>query len=55
MIGKSKFALYLGNRGFFPASLQQAAREELTGVLRSLGHEVVAMPFDAQRYYRKPK
>ena len=46
---KSTFALYFGQRGFFPASLQQAAREELTGVLAGLGHEVVAMPFDATR------
>ncbi|MCC8180482.1 MAG: hypothetical protein LIP23_06195 [Planctomycetes bacterium] len=46
---KSRFALYLGNRGMFPASLQQAARDELTSTLTALGHQVVAMPFDATR------
>jgi hypothetical protein len=29
-IEKSRFALYIGNRGFFPASLLAAAREEMT-------------------------
>lgn len=49
MKGKSRFALYFGNRGFFPASLQAAAREELTAVLEAKGHEVIAMPFEATR------
>lgn len=49
MNARSKFALYFGNRGFFPASLQQAARDELTAVLAGMGHEVLLMPFDATR------
>ncbi len=46
---RSRFALYFGNRGFFPASLQKSAREEMTGVLAALGHEVLVMPFDATK------
>ncbi|MDR3211887.1 MAG: hypothetical protein LBU79_08230 [Planctomycetota bacterium] len=46
---KSTFALYFGNRGFFPASLQQSARDELTRVLEGLGHAVIALPADATR------
>lgn len=49
MKGKARFALYLGNRGMFPASLQQAARDELTSVLTGMGYEVLTMPFDATR------
>ncbi len=49
MKGKSRFALYFGNRGFFPASLQQATRDEMEAVLKKLGHETIAMPFDATR------
>ncbi len=46
---KSRFALYLGNRGMFPAELQQEARRELTENLRRLGHDVIAMPYEATR------
>jgi L-fucose isomerase-like protein len=38
---KSTFAVFLGNRGFFPASLMASAREDLTEVLHGLGHEAL--------------
>lgn len=47
---KSTFALFFGNRGFFPASLQASAREELPGILKSLGHDTLMMEADATRY-----
>ena len=47
---KSRFAVMFGNRGFFPASLQATAREEMVSVLEGLGHEVLTMPPDATRY-----
>jgi len=48
--GKSSFALYFGNRGFFPASLLASAREELTSVLQRMGHETIAMDAGATRH-----
>lgn len=48
--GKSRFALFFGNRGFFPASLLAEAREELPKVLTELGHEVLMLEADATRY-----
>ena len=39
---KSTFALFLGNRGLFPASLISGARAELISTLNGLGHEVLA-------------
>jgi L-fucose isomerase-like protein len=47
---KSRFALFFGNRGFFPASLQSEARRELTEVLGKLGHETLALDPQATRY-----
>ncbi len=47
---QSTFALFFGNRGFFPASLQSSAREELPKVLKNLGHETIMMEADATRY-----
>ncbi len=44
------FALYLGNRGFFPESLIAAAREEMTARLRGLGFEVLLCDPAATRY-----
>lgn len=46
----STFALFFGNRGFFPASHMERAREELPRVLQSWGYDVVMMPADATRY-----
>ena len=50
MVTKSKFALFFGNRGFFPASLQAGARQELTDALRRLGHKTLALDPDATRH-----
>ena len=47
---KSTFALFLGNRGFFPASLISGARAELISTLNGLGHEVIALDENATRY-----
>ncbi len=47
---KSTFALFFGNRGFFPASLQAGAREELPKILKNLGHESIMMEAEATRY-----
>jgi L-fucose isomerase-like protein len=50
MAQKSRFALFFGNRGFFPASLQAEAREELPRVLEAAGNEVVMLDAQATRY-----
>lgn len=47
---KSTFALYFGNRGFFPASLFAEARAELPARLKELGHDVLMMDESATRY-----
>ena len=44
------FALYFGNRGFFPESLVAAAREEMTAVLGRLGFGTLMMDPAATRY-----
>ncbi len=38
--GKTTFALFFGNRGFFPGSLMAQAREELPRVDPDLSEEV---------------
>jgi len=47
---KTPFALFLGNRGFFPASLLSTARAEMVEVLNGLGHKVLTPPADATRH-----
>lgn len=47
---KSTFALYFGNRGFFPESLIAIAREEITAVLEKLGHKCLSMDVALTRY-----
>jgi L-fucose isomerase-like protein len=47
---KSRFALFFGNRGFFPASLMEGARKEMKQVLTALGHETIMMDADATRH-----
>ena len=47
---KTTFALFFGNRGFFPASLIAGAREEMPRELNALGHEVLMLDADATRY-----
>jgi L-fucose isomerase-like protein len=50
-VKKTTFAVLFGNRGFFPASLQQEAREQVMGVLHAMGHETIALPTDATERY----
>jgi L-fucose isomerase-like protein len=50
MTQKSRFALFFGNRGFFPASLQSEARQELPRVLDAAGHQVLMLDTEATRY-----
>ena len=50
MSEKTTFALFFGNRGFFPSSLQEAARRELRESLESLGHKVLMLEQDATRH-----
>ncbi len=47
---KSRFAVFFGNRGFFPASLIAGAREEMQRTLKALGHEVLMLDETATRY-----
>ncbi|NQT21147.1 MAG: hypothetical protein HQ592_15675 [Planctomycetes bacterium] len=47
---KSRFAVFFGNRGFFPASLQAGARKDMTEILKKLGHEVLMLDEQATRY-----
>lgn len=47
---KSRFALLIGNRGFFPASLLDAARQEMLAVLGGMGHEVLTLDAASTRY-----
>ncbi len=44
------FALYFGNRGFFPEKLISAARLELTSVLKKRGYETLLMDASLTRY-----
>ena len=46
----STFALFFGNRGFFPASHQETAREELPKRLKALGHDTLMLGKDKTRY-----
>ena len=47
---KTTFALFYGNRGFFPASLIAQAREELPRVLQEMGHDVLMLDEEATRF-----
>ena len=47
---KSCFAVFFGNRGFFPASLQAGARKEMAAELRKLGHKVLMLDAKETRY-----
>lgn len=49
-IPKTTFALFYGNRGFFPASLIADARAELPRALGAMGHRTIAMDAAATRY-----
>lgn len=47
---KTTFALYFGNRGFFPESLVASARQELSARLESLGHGSLMLDADTTRF-----
>ncbi len=47
---KTTFALFFGNRGFFPASLIAGARQELAAALKSMGHDVLMLDAAATRH-----
>jgi L-fucose isomerase-like protein len=47
---KTTFALFFGNRGFFPASLIAQAREELPRVLKNWGHDTLMLDENATRH-----
>ena len=47
---KTTFALFFGNRGFFPASLQASARKELKAALKKLGHKTITLALQATRH-----
>ena len=48
-MNKSTFALFFGNRGFFPASLIASARQEMKRELNNLGHAVLMLEAEATR------
>ena len=50
MTQKSRFALFFGNRGFFPASLIASARQEMKSELNAMGHEVLMLEAEATRH-----
>jgi L-fucose isomerase-like protein len=47
---KTTFAVFFGNRGFFPASLQASARREMKDVLGKLGHQTIMLDAKATRH-----
>ena len=47
---RSTFALFFGNRGFFPASLQESARREMAAAIESLGYGTLMLDAGATRY-----
>ena len=49
-MNKTTFALFFGNRGFFPASLIESARQEMQRELNALGHEVLMLDDQSTRY-----
>lgn len=48
--GKSTFAVFFANRGFFPPELMVAARKEISGVLKAQGHKVLMLDAKATAY-----
>lgn len=47
---KSTFALYFGNRGFFPETLIAKARKELADELKNLGYDYLMMDSNLTRF-----
>ena len=50
MSEKSTFAVFFGNRGFFPASLQAAPKRDMRETLDALGHKVLMLDESATRH-----
>jgi L-fucose isomerase-like protein len=48
--GKTTFALFFGNRGFFPASLIKEARADLPRVLKEMGQKTLMLSATATRH-----
>jgi L-fucose isomerase-like protein len=46
----SRFALFFGNRAFFPSAMISTARRQMEEVLAKLGHETILMDKDATRF-----
>ena len=46
-MSKTTFALFFGNRGFFPETLIAGARKEMEARLQQLGYDTLLMPADA--------
>jgi L-fucose isomerase-like protein len=49
-MSKTTFAVFFGNRGFFPASLQAGARAEMAAVLKARGYKALMMDPAATRH-----
>ena len=47
---KQTFALYFGNRGFFPETLIESARVELVKAVTDAGYDYLIAPADMTRY-----
>ena len=47
---KLTFALYFGNRGFFPGELIASARREMMAAVKKAGHEYILMDETATKY-----
>jgi L-fucose isomerase-like protein len=47
---KTSFALFFGNRGFFPSSFLKTAREEMPRLLKGLGHDTLILEENATRF-----
>ena len=47
---KLTFALYFGNRGFFPETLIASARREMTDAVKKAGHDYILMDESATKY-----
>ena len=47
---KLTFALFFGNRGFFPGELVASAREEVRAAVKSLGYDTLEMDPDLTRF-----
>lgn len=45
-----KFALFFGNRGFFPGELIESARKEVTEAVNKQGIETISLPAELTRY-----